>query len=59
MFIFLKHAYVPKHILTDKGTVFTSELMKQLMETAGVKIAHATIKYAQNRGMIERSHAKP
>ena len=47
-----------KHILTDKGTVFTSELMKQLMETTGINISHATIKHAQTIGMTECSHAK-
>ena len=58
MFIFLKHADVPKHILRDKGTGITSELIVQLMEITGIKISHATIKHTQTLGMIERSHAK-
>ena len=33
--LFQKHAYVPKHILTVKGTVLTAELMELLTETAG------------------------
>ena len=58
MSIFLKHAYVPKHILTDKNTVFTSYLMKQIMEITGIKFSHATIKNTQTIGKIEQSHAK-
>ena len=58
MSIFLKHAYVRKHIITVKGTVFTAELLNQLMETAGIKISHATINHAQTIGIVERSHAK-
>ena len=58
MSIFLKHVYIPKHMLTNKGTVFTSQIMKQLMETTGIQLSHATIKHAETIGMVERSHAK-
>ena len=56
--VFAKHAYVPTHIITDKGSVFTAELFEQLTKTAGIEISHATIKHAQTIGMVERSHAK-
>ena len=56
--IFTKHAYVPKHIITDKGSAFTSEVITELMNKAGIKISHATIKHAQTIGMIERSHQR-
>ena len=56
--IFAKHAYVPKHIITDKGSAFTSQVKTELMEKARIKISHATIKHAQTIGMIERSHQR-
>ena len=56
--IFTKHAYVPKHIITDKGSAFTSQVITELMEKAGIKVSHATIKHAQTIGMIERSHQR-
>ena len=55
---FTKHAYVPKHIITDKGSAFTSEVITELMNKAGIKVSHATIKHAQTIGMIERSHQR-
>ena len=56
--IFTKHAYVPKHILTDKGTAFTAELFSGIAKTADIHISHATIKHAKTIGMVERTHAK-
>ena len=56
--VFAKHAYVPTHILTDKGSVFTAELFQQLTKAIGIEISHATIKHAQTIGMVERSHSK-
>ena len=56
--IFTKHAYVPKHILTDKGTAFTAELLTEIAKAADKHISHATIKHAQTIGMVERTHAK-
>ena len=56
--IFTRHAYVPKHILMDKGTAFTAELLTEMAKAADIYISHATIKHAQTIGMVERSHAK-
>ena len=47
--IFTKHAYVPKHILTDKGTAFTAEILTEIAKAADIHISHATIKHAENR----------
>ena len=55
--VFTKHAYVPKHILTDKGTVFTAELLTEIAKAVDIHISHATIKHAQTIGMVERTHA--
>ena len=56
--IFTKHACVPMHIITDKGSAFTSQVITELMDKAGIKVSHATIKHAQTIGMIERSHQR-
>ena len=53
--IFTKHTYVPKHIITDKCSAFTSQVIKELIDKAGIKVSHATIKPVQTIGMIERS----
>ena len=56
--IITRHAYVPKTIITDKGTAFTSSIITELMKTAGFQIEHATVKHAETIGMVERSHQK-
>ena len=56
--ILTKHAYVPKHIITDKGSAFTSQVIEELMDKAAIKVSHATIKHAQTIRMIERSHQR-
>ena len=58
MLIFTRHAYVPKTILMDKGETFTAEVVERTMEQAGIMFKHATIKYAQKIGIIERTHQK-
>ena len=55
--IFARHAYLPKKIMTDKGTSFTSELLTQVLDTLNITVKHATIKHAQTIGTVERSHA--
>ena len=53
MQIFTQHSYVPKTILADKGSTFTSQLFNSLIESAGIKIEHASVKHAQTIGMVE------
>ena len=55
--IFLRHSYIPRLILTDLGTVFTSNLFKELTQLLQVKLKHASLKHAQTIGLLERSHA--
>ena len=55
--IFARHAYLPTSIMTDKGTQFTSELLREVLDTLNVTIRHATVKHAQTIGTVERSHA--
>ena len=44
--------------LRQKSSAFTSILVAELMQTASIKIAHLTLKNAQQIGGIERSHQK-
>ena len=55
---FTEHAYVSKHIITDKSSAFTLQVITELMDKAGIKVSHATIKHAQTIVMIERSHQR-
>ena len=56
MQIFTQYTYLPRHILTDKGSALTSQALKNLKEASGIHIEHAIIKHDQTIGMIERSH---
>ena len=55
--IFMRHSYIPKLILTDLGTVFTSDLFKELTQLLQVELRHASLKHAQTIGLLERSHS--
>ena len=46
--VFTKHAYVPTHILTDKGSVFTAEVFEQLTKIAGIKSSLCNYKTSKN-----------
>ena len=52
-----KHAYLPTTIVSDEGSVFMSQLIKELAEVLGITIEHDTIKHALTLGMLERRHA--
>ena len=41
------HCYLPTTIITDKGSQFISEAMKQTTEVLGIQLKHATTKHAQ------------
>ena len=55
--IMTKHAYLPTTLISDKGTAFTSHVIKEVAGVLGVTIKHATTKHAQTIGLLERSHA--
>ena len=44
LLILTRQAWVPKHILTVKGTAFTAELLTELAKVADKHISHAKIK---------------
>ena len=52
-----KHAYLPTTLISDKGTAFTSHVIKEVAGVLGVTLKHATTKHAQTIGLLERSHA--
>ena len=55
--IMTKHAYLPTTLISDKGTAFTSYVIKEVAGVLGVTLKHATTKHAQTNGLLERSHA--
>ena len=55
--IMTKHAYSPTTLISDKGTAFTSHVIKEVAGILGVTLKHATTKHAQTIGLLEQSHA--
>ena len=55
--IMTKHASLPKTLISDKGTAFTSHVIKEVAGVHGITRKHATTKHAQTIGLLERSHA--
>ena len=45
---------VPREILSDRGTQFTSDLMKEASRLLGVKQLHTTPYHPQANGLVER-----
>ena len=52
-----KHAYLPTTLISDKGTAFTSNVIKEVAGVLGITLKHATTRHAQTIGLFERSHA--
>ena len=52
-----KHAYLPTTLISEKGTAFTSTVIKEVAGVLGITLKHATTKHAQTIGLLERSHA--
>ena len=55
--IMTKHAYLPTTLISDKGTAFTSTVIKEVAGVLGITLKHATTKHAETIGLLERSHA--
>ena len=56
--IFTPHGYVRGHILTDKASASTSQVLEKLMDAPGNQIDHVAVKHAQTIGKIECSHQR-
>ena len=55
--IMTKHAFLPTTLISDKGTAFTSHVIKEVAGVLGITLKHATTRHAQKIGLLERSHA--
>ena len=55
--IMTKHAYLPTSIISDEGSVFMSQVIKEVAKVLGITPQHATTKHAQTIGMLEGTHA--
>ena len=50
-----KHAYLPTTLISDKGTVFMSHVVKEVAGILGITLKHAATKHAPTIGMPERA----
>ena len=55
--IMTKHAYLPTTLISDKGTAFMHQVIKEVAVVLGITLKHASTKHAQTIGLLERSHA--
>ena len=51
-----KHAYLPRTLISDKGTAIKSQVIKGVAGVLSITLKHATTKHAQTIGLLERSH---
>ena len=54
--IMTRHVYSPT-LITDKGSVFVSQVIHEVAEIMDINLKHATTKHAQTIGVLERAHA--
>ena len=54
--IMTRHAYLPTPIITDKRSVFVSQVIHKLAEILGIKLKIAITKHAQTLGVLKRAH---
>ena len=57
MDILCKHTYFPTAIITDLGTQFNAQVTHEVAAVLGIEQKHATMKRAQTKGLLERTHA--
>ena len=55
--ILTRHAYLPTLIITDKGSVFVSQVIDEVAGIIGINLKHVTTKHAKTIGVLERAHA--
>ena len=51
--VMTKHAHLPTTLISDKGTAFTSTVIKEVAGVLGITLKHATTKHAQTIGLLE------
>ena len=52
-----KHAYLPTTLISNKGTAFMSQVLKEVAGVLGITLKHATTKHSRTIGLLRRSHA--
>ena len=50
-----RHAYLPRLIITDNGSISVLEVIHGVAEILGIILKHATTKRAQTIGVLERA----
>ena len=55
--IMTEHAYLPTTLISDKGTAFTSHVIKEVAGVLGITLKHAITKHAETIWLLEQSHA--
>ena len=55
--IITKHAYLPTTLISDKGTAFMSDVIKEVAGVLGFTLKHTTTEHAQAIGLHEQSDA--
>ena len=52
-----KHDHPPKLMITDKGSIFNSQVISEVAAAMAITLKHATTKHVQLIGILERTHA--
>ena len=54
--IMTQHAKLPTTIISDKGSTLVTQVIKEVPDVLASNREHATAKYAQTIGMLDRTH---
>ena len=55
--IMTRHNHLSTLIITDKGSVFVSQVVQEVTEIMGIYLRHVTTKHTQTIGVLEGAHA--
>ena len=50
-----RHSYLPTLMVTDKGSVFISQVNSRIAAVLGITLKHASTKHAQTIGVLEKN----
>ena len=53
----IKNAYLPTTFISDKGSAFMSQVIKEVAGVLGITLKHATTKHVQTIWLLEQIHA--
>ena len=52
-----RHAYLPTVTITNKGSVFFSNVIHDMVDGLDITLRHATTKHTKAVGVLQRTHA--